>query len=402
MELPSMVEKGETCGEPKILAFLDMHCQANAFWTKHKICQYSCYQANRGYEGDVCCDISSSDFDENESPAASHVTANTTRSKNPLKVFLMVGQSNMQGHGIIDKRYGENNLYKNGTLEWLVEHYPDQFSKLKDQSGEWVERRDTWITYNRQAIGDLELEMHQNGNLRPGYGGDPPNSFKEMGPELGFGWTVGDYYNNVDHDEQQILLIKIAWGGRDLMVDYRPPSSGGQVGPYYESMIANALQILSSIEELFPEYASIDEYELTGFVWHQGWNDGCFQNMTEEYEYNLANLIRDVRDDLGVPNLPVSIGVSGFMGYHEDASLERAKQLRLRDDIINAQFAVAEYPEFAGTVASVDTRAFARTKEYSPGDQIYHWMNNCETYWLVGQAMGKAMLELLDTEEEIS
>ena len=37
--------------------------------------------------------------------------------------------------------------------------------------------------------------------------------------------------------------------------------------------------------------------------------------MTAEYETNLANFIRDIRQDLGVPNLLVAIGVFGMTGY---------------------------------------------------------------------------------------
>jgi hypothetical protein len=69
-----------------------------------------------------------------------------------------------------------------------------------------------------------------------------------------------------------------------------------------------------------------------------------------------------------------------------------------RTRIIEAQMAVADpkkYPEFEGTVASVETRDFFRDKPDSPGDQIYHWNNNCESYWLIGEAMGKAMVSLL-------
>ena len=130
-----------------------------------------------------------------------------------------------------------------------------------------------------------------------------------------------------------------------------------------------------------------------GFAWHQGWNDGCDEAMTEEYEKNLANLIRDVRVDLGVPDLPFSIGVSGMNGWTKDDRDNR------RTRIINAQLAVAnstKYPEFEGTVASVETRDFFReAKPVSPGDQIYHWNNNCESYWLIGQAIGKAMVDLV-------
>jgi hypothetical protein len=143
---------------------------------------------------------------------------------------------------------------------------------------------------------------------------------------------------------------------------------------------------------MFPDYNG--KYQLAGFAWHQGWNDGCDVNMTNEYEFNLANLIRDVRRDLNVPNLPFVIGVSGFNGYHADHGR--------RDAIVAAQDAVANatrYPEFAGTVVSVDTRAFQRGPiPESPGTEVHHWNNNCETYWLIGEAMGHGMLELLSKD----
>merc|ERR1711862_475936 len=31
----------------------------------------------------------------------------------------------------------------------------------------------------------------------------------------------------------------------------------------------------------------------------------------------------------------------------------------------------------------------------SPGHQIYHWNNNCESYWLGGKAMANGMLKIL-------
>ena len=94
--------------------------------------------------------------------------------------------------------------------------------------------------------------------------------------------------------------------------------------------------------------------------------------MVAEYESNLVNLIRDIRVDLGVSNLPISIGVSGMSGNEPGR----------RADIVEAQLAVADpkkYPEFEGTVASVDTRPFRRDSyPASPSDLGYHWNNNCE------------------------
>ena len=73
----------------------------------------------------------------------------------------------------------------------------------------------------------------------------------------------------------------------------------------------------------------------------------------------------------------------------------------LTDTIIPAQLALANetlYPDLTGTVSAVETRPFHRESQFSPGDQCYHWNNNCESYWRVGVAMGESMLELISTE----
>ena len=56
--------------------------------------------------------------------------------------------------------------------------------------------------------------------------------------------------------------------------------------------------------------------------------------------------------------------------------------------------AVAQQPAFRGNVAFVGTKDFYRSKEQSPSGQAYHWNKNAETYYLIGESMGKAMLQL--------
>src|SRR5690606_13480155 len=130
------------------------------------------------------------------------------------------------------------------------------------------------------------------------------------GPELGFGHVVGDAF------DQPVLLIKLAWGGKSLAADFRPPSSGGEVGPYYREVVQQTKSILGNLGEHFPELAG-RSYEIAGFGWHQGWNDRINQAFNDEYEQNMANFIRDIRKDLGVPNLPFVIAETGMSGAEE-------------------------------------------------------------------------------------
>jgi len=288
--------------------------------------------------------------------------------KSPVKVFILAGQSNMEGQGIIKPNPGM--LKKNGgkgTLEWLVKNPATAaFCKhIVDAEGNWVVRDDVWIWY-----------LGRRGPLTVGYGARKD----KIGPEFQFGHVLGDFFDN------QVLLIKTAWGGKSLAKDFRPPSSGGQVGPYYKKMLELVGEVLANLKELFPDYDG-GGYEIAGFGWHQGWNDGCSAPAVAEYEKNMANFIRDVRKDLGVPKLPFVIANSGFGGWKQ--------RVGRRLGVMKAQAAVVEYPEFNGNVICVETRDFFRPPEDSPTRFGYHWNHNAETYFRIGDAMGKAMIRLL-------
>ncbi len=282
----------------------------------------------------------------------------------PVKVFILAGQSNMQGQGVIkaDPKHNEGK----GTLEYLVKDpaAAAQFKQLVDKDGKWVVRKNVWVWY-----------LDKKGPLTVGFGG------KEtlIGPELGFGFVVGDAY------PEQVLLIKLAWGGKSLGKDFRPPSAGGEVGPYYKEIVKHTKDVLANLKTEFPDYQG-QGYELAGFGWHQGWNDRVNQAFNDEYEKNMAHFIRDIRKDLGVKNLPFVIAETG-MGGNEEKNPRALSLMR-------AQAAVADYPEFKGNVAFVGTKGFWRPKEVSPTGQNYHWNGNAETYYLIGTAMGDAMKRL--------
>jgi len=287
-------------------------------------------------------------------------------STKPLKVFILAGQSNMEGQGFIKVDPKRND--GKGSLEFLTKDKTttDKFKHLLDKKGDWAVRDDVWIHY-----------LDRKGKLTVGYGAKEDR----IGPELGFGRIIGEAY------EEPVLLIKLAWGGKSLAVDFRPPSSGGDVGPFYKEIIERTKAVLKDLKKQFPEFGDRG-YELVGFGWHQGWNDRVNQTFNDEYEKNMANFIRDMRKDLGVKNLPFVIAETGMTGPEE----KHPRALSL----MKAQAAVAEYKEFEGNVAFVGTKAFWREKEVSPSGQGYHWNTNAETYYLIGESMGTAMKKLCE------
>jgi pimeloyl-ACP methyl ester carboxylesterase len=293
----------------------------------------------------------------------------------PVKVFILAGQSNMEGQAVADLSGKDYNGGK-GTLVELMRDpaKAPQFSHLRGADGKWTVRDDVWVRYQRE---DQPLLKGSLGIGYAVYGGT-----HHFGAELQFGHVVG---NRLD---TQVLLIKTAWGGKSLYRDFRPPSSGGETGPYYQKMLQEIRAGLANLPAEFPGYAGRG-YELAGFVWWHGWNDGVDpKNSVPEYERNLANLINDVRRDLKSPKLPVVVGE--LTGPWVEAPAEW-EQLR------KAQAAVAANPEFAGTVAFAQTRNFVRRPEDSPNPgHGHHEFGNAETYFLVGDALGKAMLTLLE------
>ena len=284
----------------------------------------------------------------------------------PVKVFVLAGQSNMEGHGFVaadPKRNGGK-----GSLEFLTKDKAtaDKFQHLLGKDGKWAVRDDVWVHY-----------LDRKGKLTAGFGVKDDR----IGPELGFGWAVGDAF------EEPVLLIKLAWGGKSLGKDFRPPSAGGDVGPYYKEVVDRTKAVFKGLKKEFPEFGDRG-YELAGFGWHQGWNDRVNQAFNDEYEKNMAHFIRDIRTDLGVKNLPFVIAETGMTGPEE----KHPRALSL----MKAQAAVAEYEEFKGNVAFVGTKAFWRAEDVSPSKQGYHWNTNAETYYRIGEGMGKAMTKLCE------
>jgi len=267
----------------------------------------------------------------------------------------------------------QEDLVGKGDLETVTKR-DGKFPYLLDDQGNWTVRQDVYYQ-------DARIDF-KGSPLSP-----TSNNGKTIGPEVGFGYVVGTF-----HDEQ-VLLIKTAMGNRALGFDFRPPSSG-RTDPdnkweslEYKLMVEGVRKVLGDIDKIVPGYKG-QGYQIAGFVWWQGHKDSFDERLISEYEQNLVNLIKDVRAEFKVPDLPVVIATVGFGGYNMADKFRR---------IWEAQMAVADpqkHPEFAGTVATVDTRPFWREPDDSPASQDYHYNRNAETYMLVGEALGRAMVEL--------
>ncbi len=323
----------------------------------------------------------------------------------PVKVFILAGQSNMEGKA------------QNALLEHqaVAPETKESFAHLR-KGGEWIVRDDVFIKY---------LERH--GGLTIGYG-----SRDRTGVELEFGTVMGDHF------QEPVLLIKTAWGGHSLFKKFRSPSAGmpseevlaeelekarnntvkrnekkgrddplptmesitSEYGSSYRAMLAEIEETLADHGQLFPKLKG-RKLEVAGFLWFQGWNDQY--GAENEYASNMACFIRDVRRALNVPKLPFVIGVMGQNGS------EPAKGAMLT--IQKAQLAMERMDEFQGNVKAVrtdeliDKAAEALYPEWKErreewertgSDHAYHYLGSAIWFNRIGRSMGEAMLELME------
>ncbi len=331
-------------------------------------------------------------------------TSPAAQEANPVKVFVLAGQSNMEGK------------VQNKLIEHQAKHEKtaEMFAHLR-KDGEWIVRDDVFIKF-----------LGRHGGLTIGFG-----SRDRTGAELEFGTMMGNHF------EEPVLLIKAAWGGHSLYKLFRSPSAGmpddkvledelkkaqdrvrkqnekhkrdnpiptmdditKDYGKSYRNMLKEVREGMAKAGDMFPALKG-KELELAGFVWFQGWNDQ-YNGAETEYESNMAHFIRDVRKDLGAPKLPFVIGVMGQNGKTPAKGPMKVIQ--------DAQLAMQEKDEFRGNVLAVRTDELedeAAAKLYpewrkrfeewekTGSDHRYHYLGSAIWFTRIGHAMGEAMLEL--------
>lgn len=291
----------------------------------------------------------------------------TAAAQSPVKVYILAGQSNMQGHAHV--RTLEHVGMDSATAPLL--------NMIQQSDGQPRTADNVWISY-------LSSGGVKQGQLTTGFGA----SEEKIGPELTFGLTMAQQHQG------PVLIIKTAWGGKSLNTDFRSPSAGPYefsdaqreqfenqgkdldqinadkqqaTGHYYRLMIEHVNSVLQDIDQVIPGYEQSRGYELAGFVWFQGWNDmvdrGTYPNRDQpngyqQYSDCLEHLIHDVRKDLKAPELPIVVGVMGVGGpvakYLPDQQRYRTVHQNFRD----AQAAPAKSGRLPGKVVNVLTEQY--------------------------------------------
>ena len=180
-------------------------------------------------------------------------------------VYLLAGQSNMDGRGLASELSAE----QKNPMEQATIFYRN----LKTDGDGWQP-------------------------LSPG-SSTAPKKYKgaTFGMEIGFAQTMIEA-----QPDTKLALIKGSEGGTSLRKDWKPGVKGDSEsqGPLYRQFIKT---IRVATEELTKRG---DTYTIRGFLWHQGESDS--KKGSKQYQGRLEEFIDRIREDVGVPNLPVVVG----------------------------------------------------------------------------------------------
>lgn len=319
----------------------------------------------------------------------------------PVQVYILLGQSNMVGAGKIT---GD----KDGSLEYAVREN-SKFPYLVDEDGKWIVRRD--VRYARvMGSGTGKMRQFNNEWMTITRG--------KIGPEFGIGHCVGQA------TDAPVLILKSCIGNRSLGWDLLPPGSeryeakerdkktgvaktfvyagykdspakwesGTQPKPIewyagiqYDGDVANAQKVLADLDKYYP---NAKEYEVAGFFFWQGDKDRYNAAYAGRYEQNLVHLIQQLRKDFDTPNAKFVVATLGQteMGAEGNEGL-------IIDAMLSVDGDSGKYPEFKDAVSTVYTHPVV-----IGGSSNGHYGGNAETYMNVGEAMGKAMVEMMETK----
>jgi alpha-galactosidase len=334
------------------------------------------------------------------------VVSITLSQAKPVKVFILAGQSNMDGQA--DVR----------TIDFLGEDKDPARAALlktfKPDGKNFVTRDDVWV-----ANGGVYDK------LQTGFGGrkDYDKLGSKIGPEYSFGYFMGEAL------EEQVLLIKYGPGGQSLYVNFRPPSAGPvagakpeDVGGQYRALVGIVHETLDNMKKHFPSYNEKDGYEIAGFVWFQGYNDLFDEKGRKEYGANLVHLIKDLRTEFKSPEMKCVVGVMGVNGVDVEKVNIKQKEVREGHRFVNT------VPEFKGNVKAVESAPLAhpaiidiktagwvskrdlKTQPITTEEQAmlqratsnlgFHYFGEGRFFILLGKTFAETMQELMGTAKK--
>lgn len=288
------------------------------------------------------------------------VTSNEAVLTQELPMFLMAGQSNMEGNA-------EASLFKLILPELASGANTDTIrTNLAEHIRAWhlvpganrgYGYSATVATFEANELIRLNAAGLVGANLTTpntkvlcGWNATPvaplafsmtPTRCGGPGPELVFGHAL----SKAGYSSSS--LIKIAHGGTNLYINWRSPQSGGTVGPLYTELRTRIQSLKSDPASVNPS-CTTQTCKWSAFIWFQGENDVFDEANGLSYEQNLKNFIADVRSDVGSPTLPVVIVQIGSW----------AQSMKFGKNVATAQTNVVNADKHARIVTTSDLSGY--------------------------------------------
>lgn len=379
----------------------------------------------------------------------------------PLKIFILAGQSNMVGHarahtiatlyqsdnprdqkliqlvfdknGKLSKKTLEEQLNRGRNLDQLTGGISNEklkamkagpektaleakVKKLKDEHEAYKEKiSSSCLVSDRVYINSIADGNKKSGKLGVGYGGDG----KKIGPEYGFGLSIAKKMDG------PILLIKTSWGGKSLNYNFRPPSAGAyelnekeKSGDKADAIKKNASlnyrmmneaihKVLDNLADNHPDYDADAGYEIAGFVWFQGYNDQFSPEFRDNYKANMISFIKDIRKEYKTPQMPFVIGVLGTGMTAEKvaenqvsvAQREAAKAPEFKDNVVSVE-SYTEYSLFSNKIFQKGWPAHYHEWDTVGSDRPYHYLGSGAFFVRLGDSFANSMTELISNQKK--
>jgi len=170
----------------------------------------------------------------------------------PVKVFILGGQSNMDGTG-------------------KGEELPEEYVVAPENSMIWDNKKKKWVTLRTDSFSE-----------RRKY---------KFGPEVAFTHMLAKKY-----PKYTIAIVKTSAGGTKLWKHWLPGQG------MYKAFLRNMNNAVKALE------LEGRTYDICGMLWMQGESDAETLEWANDYEANLKVLYKDVREQTQKPNLPIVMG----------------------------------------------------------------------------------------------
>lgn len=284
-----------------------------------------------------------------------------------------------------------------------------------------------------EGAGKTDRSTH--GPLSVGYGGGITN----LGPEYGLGITLEKLV------DAPILLVKCSWGNTSIAGAWRapsldgvetpkekanreawdrkmaetakaegrefkpstPPAKTGELSWAWSQVMPQVDKVLADPGKFHPGYDPKVGYEVAGLVWFQGYSD----KDNTAYGELLAQMIKDFREKVKSPKMPVVCGSLG-MGAYKSAAFSMAANRGMVE--------ASQMPELKGTVDVVNSSPFfpleldlwkqvrnqsaEGSPEYQKANEIgtkatsnvgFHYHGSAKFFLLLGNALGTSLANLM-------